>query len=256
MKIGIITDIHENVTMLERVLRLADSTRCDGLACLGDIAGYDSRFHNYHFDRSARQCVEMVRTNCRWVVPGNHDLFASHRLPSYSNGFVYPDTWFSLSPEDRRNRSAGRVWSFESEDPNDLGEEQKEYLNSLPEYEIVTLNGLKMLLSHYIFPDLTGSTTRYVERKHHMDDLWKFMDSHNVTFSLSGHSHKSHAYFSYYGSFSFMRAFHSVPNDTIHLGDDMTMLLLPPVTGGKGRTAFSVIDSETRILRLFHEKMI
>ena len=256
MKIGIITDIHENVTMLERVLRLADSTRCDELACLGDIAGYDSRFYNYHFTRSARRCVDMVRASCRWVVPGNHDLFASRRHPAWSNGFVYPEIWFSLSPAERRSISAGRVWSFDSEDPNDLGEEQKDYLNSLPEYEIVSLNGLKMLFSHYIFPDLTGSTTRHVERKHHMDDLWRFMDTHNVKFSLSGHSHKSHAYFSNRGSFSFVRAIHSVPNDTIHLGDDMTMILLPPVTGGKGRTAFSVIDSETRMLRLFHEKMI
>ncbi|MCU0378321.1 MAG: metallophosphatase family protein [Bacteroidales bacterium] len=256
MKIGIITDIHENVSMLERVLRMADSTRCDELACLGDITGYDSRFYNYHFARSARQCVDMIRANCRWVVPGNHDLFASQRFPSYSNGFVFPETWFTLSPAERRNRAAGRVWSFESEDPNDLGDMEKEYLKSLPEYEIVALNGLKMLLSHYIFPDLTGSTTRYVEKKRHLDDLWKFMDSRNLTYSLSGHSHKSHAYFSNRGSFSFVRAIHSVPNDTIHLGNEMTMLLLPPVTGGKGRTAFSVIDSEKRILRLFHEKMI
>jgi predicted phosphodiesterase len=255
MKIGIITDIHENVTMLEAVLRLAEAHGCDELACLGDIAGYDRRFYSYHFTRSAKRCVDLVRSNCRWVVAGNHDLFAASRFPSYSNGFSYPEMWFRMTPTERRKTSAGLVWSFDGEDLNDLDDEGRVYLNSLPEYAIGSVSGLILLFSHYVFPDLTGSTTRHVEKKHHMNELWKFMALHNVKFSLSGHSHKPYAYFSYSGSFSFLRAIHPVPNDRIHLGDDMTMLLLPPVTGGKGRTSFSIIDSETRMLCLIHEKV-
>jgi predicted phosphodiesterase len=256
MKIGIVTDIHENVTMLERVLKLAEIYKCDQLACLGDIAGYDNRFYNYHFTRSAKRCVDLVRSTCKWVVAGNHDLYASGRFPSYSNGFSYPESWFSMSPQERRKSSGGLVWSFEGEDINDLEEEDIFYLKSLPEYAVGAIDGLNILFSHYVFPDLTGSTTRYIERKHHMNELWKFMDLHTVKFSLSGHSHKSSAYFSNRGSLSFLRAMHPVPNDSIHLGDEMTMMLLPPVTGGKGRTAFSVIDSETRMLSLIHEKVI
>ncbi|MCK7533470.1 MAG: hypothetical protein MZV63_21775 [Marinilabiliales bacterium] len=105
------------------------------------------------------------------------------------------------------------MWSFDGEDPNDTSsEEQKEYLNSLPEYEIVSSNGLKMLFSHYIFPDLTGSTTRHVEAKTpYGRSLEIYGYPHNVKFSLSGHSHKSHACLSRQrGSFSFVRAIHSV----------------------------------------------
>ncbi len=256
MKIGIITDIHENVSMLEAVLRVADDQGCDELACLGDIAGYDSRFYNYHFRRSARQCVSLVRSNCRWVVAGNHDLHAASRLPSWSNGHRYPDHWFKMTPSERREASGGLVWSFEGEDPNDLGDEEIAYLNTIPEYEIVSENGMTLLLSHYVYPDFTGSTTRYVARQHHIKELWKFMHHHGVSFSLSGHSHKPFAYFSHRGPFSFVKALHPVPGDTIFLGHEMTMMLLPPLTGGNGRTSFSVIDTEMRMLYLMHEKVI
>lgn len=255
MKIGIITDIHENVSMLEAVLRLADANGCDELACLGDIAGYDRRFYNYHFRRSARQCVSLIKSNCRWVVAGNHDLFAASRLPSWSNGHRYPDHWFNLSPAERRDASAGLVWSFEGEDPNDLGEEELDYLNKIPEFVIVTENGMTLLLSHYVFPDFTGSTTRYVERQHHIKELWKYMHHHRINFSLSGHSHKPFAYFSHRGPLAFVKALHPVPGDKIFLGHEMTMILLPPLTGGNGRTSFSVIDTETGMLYLMHEKV-
>ncbi|MDZ7633362.1 MAG: metallophosphoesterase family protein [Bacteroidales bacterium] len=255
MKIGLITDIHENVTMLEAVLKMAETNRCDELACLGDIAGYDRRFYNYHFRRSARQCVALIRSACRWVVAGNHDLFAARRLPAWSNGFRHPENWFNMAPSARREASENLVWSFDGEDPNDLGDEEMAYLNLIPEYELVSENGLTLLLSHYICPDFTGSTTRHVAKQHHISELWKFMSHHAINYSLSGHSHKPFAYFSHRRSFSFLRAIHPVPNDTIYLGDEMAMILLPPVTGGNGRTSFSILDTETRMLYLKHEKV-
>jgi len=255
MKIGLITDIHENVTMLEAVLRMAETSRCDELACLGDIAGYDRRFYNYHFRRSARQCVSLIRSSCRWTVAGNHDLFAARRLPYWSNGYKYPEDWFELPASARREASEGLVWSFDGEDPNDLGDEEMEWLNEIPEYTVVSDNGITLLLSHYICPDFTGSTTRHVVKQHHISDLWKFMSHHGVQFSFSGHSHKPFAYFSHRRPFTFLRAIHPVPNDRIFLGHEMTMVLLPPVTGGNGRTSFSVFDTGTGILNLMHEKV-
>ncbi len=255
MRLGIITDIHENVTMLEAVLKLAEAYKCDELACLGDIAGYDRRFYNYHFHRSARQCLSLIRSNCHWVVAGNHDLFAANRFPGYSNGFKYPELWFQMTPAEKRNASGGLVWSFEGEDPNDLGEDDIAYLNAIPEYSIVSANGIRLLLSHYVFPDFTGSTTRYVAKQRHIGDLWKFMANNEIQFSLSGHSHKPIAYFSHRQSLSFLKAAHPVPGDSIFLGKEMTMILLPPLTGGNGRTSFSIIDTATRMLFLMHEKV-
>jgi predicted phosphodiesterase len=255
MRLGIITDIHENVTMLEAVLKLADVNRCDELACLGDIAGYDRRFYNYHFRRSASQCISIIRSNCRWVVAGNHDLFAAGRFPGYSNGYQYPESWFRMAPSERREASKGLVWSFEGEDRNDLGEDDIAYLNTIPEYSILSSNGVQLLLSHYVCPDFTGSTTVHVTKQHHIRDLWKFMTSNDLMFSLSGHSHKPFAYFSHRETLPFLKAFHPVPGDSIYLGNEMAMILLPPVTGGNGRTSFSMIDTDTGMLHIMHEKV-
>jgi len=255
MKLGIITDIHENVTMLEAVLKLAEANGCDELACLGDITGYDRRFYNYHFRRSARQCISLIRSNCRWVAAGNHDLNAANRLPSWSNGYKYPENWFQMTPSERRDSAAGSVWSYEGEEPNDLGEDEISYLKTIPEYVILSEGKATLLLSHYVCPDFTGSTTRYIEKYRHMNELWKFMSHHKILFSLSGHSHKPIAYFSHRGPIPFLRAVHPVPNDRIFLGDEMTMILLPPLTGGNGRTSFSVLDTDTGMLNLVHEKV-
>jgi len=255
MKLGIITDIHENVTMLEAVLKLAEASGCDELACLGDITGYDRRFYNYHFIKSASQCISLIRSNCRWVVAVNHDLFAANRLPSWSNGYNYPEQWFQMASSARRGASKGLVWSFEGEDPNDLGEEEISYLNTIPEYVILSEIKATLLLSHYVCPDFTGSTTLYIEKHRHLKELWKFMSHHKIMFSFSGHSHKPVAYFSHHGPIPFLRAVHPVPNDRIFLGHEMTMILLPPLTGGNGRTSFSVLDTDTGMLYLKHEKI-
>ena len=255
MKIAIITDIHENVVMLEAVIRKAEAMGCDELACLGDIAGYDHRFYNYPFLPSARQCVSMVRRNCRWVVAGNHDLFAAGKMPAYTNGFMYPDEWFRMPPAERKISSGGRVWSFDGEAPNDLGEEEKEYLDALPEYGIINEDGLNLLLSHYVCPDFTGSTTLYVEKQNHTRQLWEFMAQNKIDLSLSGHSHKPFAYIAHPRTFAFQSAVHPLPSDSIFLGSEKAMLLLPPVTTGNGRTSFSVLETGTRTLSVVHEKV-
>ena len=55
MKIGLITDIHENVEKLREAIKLADIQNCDELVCLGDIVGYDHRFYSFNISRSAKK---------------------------------------------------------------------------------------------------------------------------------------------------------------------------------------------------------
>ncbi len=250
MKIGIITDIHENTEMLKEALRLASSHRCDELVCLGDIAGYDRRFYKNAGNRSAKICLELIKSNCRWIVAGNHDLFAAGRFPSFSNGFVYPEQWFEMSPEERKSESGGKVWSYEFDDPNDLADDDLEFMKSLPEYIVASFNGVSYLFSHYIFPDLTGSTTQYFERSHQLRQVWEFMNLHHVKFSFSGHSHPIFAGFAYPNSTSFLKAFHSIPQINFNLGDEMVIISLPPITGERNRTGFSIIDTETMKLSI------
>lgn len=254
MRIGIITDIHENFTVLETALRLAETARCDYIACLGDIVGYDSRFTGWSFRRSASRCISLIKSNCQWVVAGNHDLFATSRPPSWANGFTYPDNWFRMTSAERTATSAGMVWTYDTEIPGDLNDDDLEYLRSLPEFLIIDESPPGILLSHYVCPDFTGSTTRTVMKQKHLDELWKFMNLQGIRFSLSGHFHKPHASFAHRHSLPFFRAIHSVPGERIFLGDDVTLVLLPPLTGVKGRTSFALLDTGSRILSLVHER--
>jgi predicted phosphodiesterase len=250
MRIGIVTDIHENTAMLSEALRQASVYKCDEIVCLGDIVGFDHRFYTYTPLHSAKGCLDLVRSSCRWIVPGNHDLFAAKRVPSYTNGFEYPENWFSMDLEDRRRISRGRIWTYDGETPNDLEEEDLIFLRSLPEYIILPFSGADCLFSHYIYPDFTGSTTQYIERNNHLTPLWDFLDRNKIIYSFSGHSHNHFAGLAYRGGRSFFKAIHSVPSQTINLGNEMVLILLPPVAGEKGRTGFSIIDSDSLKLEI------
>lgn len=246
MKIGIITDIHENAARLRTALSLAEAYGCEEIACLGDIAGYDRRFYRYPDARSAKECINLVRSNCRWIVAGNHDLFAARKIPAYSNGFEFPPDWFDLDPLRRKKVSKGKVWSHEYDETNDLEESDIEFIRSLPEFVIADAGGLSCIFSHYIYPDLSGSTTRYVERNFQTCLAWDFFEARNVTYSFSGHSHQIFAGFSYKGGGNLLKAVHSIPGKSFNLGNDPVIVILPPLSGEQGRSGFSLVDSESR----------
>jgi hypothetical protein len=240
--------------MLHEALRVAENERCDEIACLGDIAGFDRRFYRHELKRSARTCLSLIRANCRWIVAGNHDLAAASRFPVYTNGFSYPDDWYGLTPEEKRECAAGRVWTYEGDSPNDLGPEEVEFLNTLPEYINVRAEGADCLFSHYIFPDFTGSTTRYVEKNSQLRELWNFMDEIGSVYAFTGHSHAAFTGFAYRKnnslSLPFMKAVHALPHDTFNLGSEMMLSVLPALTGDEGRACFSIFDTGSLQLRV------
>jgi len=254
MRLGIITDIHENEEKLGNALKAAEANKCDELVCLGDIVGYDIRFYRYDSTRSAKKCLELIKTNFRWIAAGNHDLFMARRFPHYSDGFIYPDEWFNMSPVKRKEISSGKVWCYEGDLKGDLGEEELAFLRNLPEFIITSDPGVSCLFSHYIFPDLTGSTTRYVEKKYQLRDLWKFMGENEVCYSFSGHSHTLFTGFAYRGNGrragSYLKAINSIPSDNFYLGNETVMVLLPPLSGEPGKTGFTIFDTENRKLNI------
>ncbi|HUX96835.1 MAG TPA: metallophosphoesterase [Bacteroidales bacterium] len=250
MKLGIITDIHENISLLTDSLRLASEYKCDEIICLGDITGYDRRFYNYNSGRSARECLNLVRSACKWITAGNHDLFAARIFPVYSNGFKYPDNWFSLDIEQRNKLSSGKVWCYEGDDPNDLREEDIDYIKSIPEFIITDISGISCLFAHYLAPDYTGSTTVYIERESQMKHHWDIMIRNGVTYSFGGHSHNHHTGFAYISSGKFMKAFNSFHGDTFNIGNEITAVILPPLSGDKGRRGFSILDTNNLTLSI------
>ena len=251
MKIGLISDIHENIGLLSDSLKLASIYRCDEIACLGDITGYDRRFYDYDSKRSASQCLRLIKSTCKWVTLGNHDLFAARIFPTYSNGFRYPADWFSLPPETRKRLSAGMVWCFEGDEPNDLQDEDLEYLRSLPESIIIEEPGIRCLLAHYLAPDYTGSTTVYFERGNQLISHWKLLENHGIIYSFGGHSHNHMTGFAYRSEGRLRKAFNSFHSDIFNLGKEMTAVLLLPVSGEKGRRGFSVLDTDNYTLKIY-----
>jgi len=250
MKIGLITDIHENNLLLADALRLASAHKCDEIVCLGDIVGYDRRFYNYDSSRSGSECIRLVRENCKWVTAGNHDLFAARILPSYSNGFIYPDNWFSLDTAQRKYMSSGKVWCYEGDSPNDLTDYDIEYLRGIPEYIMTSDPGIPCLFSHYLAPDFTGSTTIYIERGRQLKHHWEVLGSNRIRLSFSGHSHNHFTGFAYRSANSLMKAIHSFSGDVFYLGKETTAIILPPLSGEKGRRGFSILDTSNLVIQI------
>ncbi len=62
---AIISDIHGNAAALKAVLAKGRELGVDEFCCLGDVVGYGA---------SMKECVDLVRNNCRYVIQGNHDL--------------------------------------------------------------------------------------------------------------------------------------------------------------------------------------
>jgi predicted phosphodiesterase len=250
MRIGIITDIHENETGLRDVMKKAELLKCDEIACLGDIAGFDTRFFKYADYRSASACVKIIRSACRWTVAGNHDLNAAGRIPSWSNGFEFPEDWFNRNGIEKKSVSAGKVWCYDFDAPNNLDDDDLEFLHGLPEFVTTDEPGISCLFSHYVFPDLTGSTTIYTERRNQMRGHWNFMDTHKTDFSFIGHSHNHFAGFAYRENGSFLKAFHSLHQESFWLGREPVVIMLPPLSGERGRTGFSILDTGSQTLNI------
>ncbi len=190
MILGIINDIHEDIDRLNVALQLFDKLGCDEIACLGDIVGYT--YPNFgHFEtRDASACVQAVKTNCRFVVAGNHDLHAVRKIPEFKAGFDYPENWFELDYFQRNYLANNEVWlNEENEFSPLLSHKDIEFLRSVPEFLTIDCGNSRILLSHYMFPDLSGSSRKYYELFGPIEGHLNFIRENDCTIGFSGHKH-------------------------------------------------------------------
>lgn len=210
MKLGLITDIHEQFASLGKVLTEAERMGCEELVCLGDIIGFDPDLYPSNGGRNGAGCVRLIKENCRWVVGGNHDR---------------------ERPDDGHN----------------LSEEDLAYLGFLPESLIIGTNESRILLSHYLYPDFTGSSMVFVRRLNQLNDLFDYMNQEKVGLAFAGHDHPAGVGFGYpsknrRGS-RFMKAFHYMPFRRYELDGQQVVCLLPALANRSGRPGFSVWDT-------------
>ena len=190
MKIGFISDIHEDIIRLRQAIALLEEHKCDKLICLGDSVGYSVPYYGYLKSRNAHDVLGVVRSKCDIVLAGNHDLFAAKKLPVYTAGFKYPKNWYQLSYAERMKRAEGKLYLYEHDDlPALLTEKEKTYLARLPEYLVRNFDGLKLFLSHYAYPDLIGTFTFEASEPAHVKEHFKFANKHGCHISISGHDH-------------------------------------------------------------------
>jgi hypothetical protein len=188
MRLGLINGIHEDIIRLEAAVELLEKQGCEAIACLGDLVGYSVPYYGFLASRNAHRVIELVRETCAYVVAGNHDLFAVRRLPRQQAIFDYPADWYSLDFFTRQALAQGRVFLYDDELPAHLTPEDEAYLAGLPEYLAVEADGLKLLLSHYAYPDLTGNSPLFDPAEAgQIDQHLAFMARHGCWLGLSGH---------------------------------------------------------------------
>lgn len=190
MKLGFITDIHEDVQNLEKAFSILSNEKCDTVICLGDIVGFTIPFYRYIQTRDAEECVRLVRENCSVVVTGNHDLYAVKKIPQHKFGFNYTADWYELEYEMRAKKAKNRIWLYEdSELKCNLSEGAKEYLRNLKEIEIRKYDNINFLFSHFCYPDFSGSAIYFPREPFHLTRHFDYMKNNNCRVSFSGHGH-------------------------------------------------------------------
>lgn len=249
MKIGIITDIHEDVAGLEKALKLLEKYQCDEIACLGDIVGFHPAFYSHIEKRSALGCLNLIRQHCKWIVAGNHDLFAakstgSQKILDFNLGLVHFLSDFNQSYE-----GFSESWvSYEGELPSDLDEKAMQFILDLPHGIIPDLSGFRCMFSHYVFPDLTGSTLNFIKLGKELNLLRNFLTAHNLNISFTGHVHPTSLGIGFpkkiTGARKYRPAIRQKPFSTLAIHPEQTLIILPGIAGNRQHCGFSILDTE------------
>lgn len=186
---GFVSDIHEDIKSLEKAFRILDKLNCDEVICLGDISGYSSPYLRYENKRDASGCLRIVKENCSVIIPGNHDLYACRKIPENNHGFEYPADWYDLDFAERKSLAGNSIWLYENEEETNYTDEDKEFIKGLPEMVIKENDRFRILLSHHLYPDLTGSSMRLLPDRNLELSHLEFMKENDCRLSFFGHNH-------------------------------------------------------------------
>ncbi len=239
MKLGFVSDIHEDVISLKKGFDALHREHCDQIICLGDIIGFSNPYYPYTKTKDANACIDLIREHCTIVVPGNHDLFAVGRIPAYKAGIEYPDNWFNMELGVRMHFMKGKIWFYENEVTPELTETNKQYLNALPEHQILTTDDGNILLTHFLYPDVSGSLTKRIDDIYDYRNHFLFMRKNSCKLSFAGHMHKE--------GFEVVniRGVSEFGFTKKRLRMTESFIGLPPVAGGTNKNGVTVFDTRS-----------
>lgn len=244
MRLAIISDIHEDILSLKKIIKKIEKSGYDQLICLGDISGFSVPFYKYIKTRNAHECLSLLREKDSIIVPGNHDCHAARIVPGNSEIFQFPENWYDLDYRQRLELGKNEIWLHEEDDLNPLyTPEDIEFLKSLPEFYVLNNNGLKILFSHYVYPNLSGFKKGFYSTVNEFMPHFKFMEDNDCTFSFNGHAHINGMYTVSKEHFRHYRY------KKIRLKSLPACIGVPPVTKHLNRRGFCKFDMEESLLR-------
>jgi len=243
MKIGIVSDIHEDVISLTRALQIMEKERCDQVVSLGDIVGFDNGYYGAARVQDAEECIRLLKENCSLSIAGNHDLFAIKKLPEYKSRFDYPSHWYSIPLGERQRMGKGKIWDYShAEDQIQLSDVSRSYLSRLPEFAILEYHGIRILFSHHLYPDLSGSLRKMPSWAPNIWPHLKWMKRQGSHIGISGHIHIE-------GTLSgTWFHLHSSLNNQFSLNGRRTWITCPPLTQGGVSSGLMIIDLESGLV--------
>ncbi len=246
MRIAIISDIHEDIRSLRKIIRKIEGTGYDRLVCLGDISGFSVPYYKYQASRSAHDCLSLLREKNAIIVPGNHDYHAARKVPKHAPAFEFPGDWYALEYGQRKLLAKDMVWLHEENDLNPLYTlEDIQYLRGLPEYHVMKdAGGKDLLFSHYVWPNLSGFVKGFYTSPLEYEKHFGFMTSLNCNISFTGHAHVR-GYSLAFGRYVAHHRFGSR-----RLATFPACVGIPPVTRHKKRSGFCIFDTASIHLRV------
>lgn len=196
MKVWIIADLHEDIIRTKEAISLLKEQNCDKIVCLWDLIGIAVPYYGYMKSRNWSEVIKIIKENCDIVLAGNHDLFTTKKLPT-SGEFNYPENWYSLDYPTKVKLADGKVWLHEEDELYPLiTDEEKQYINSLPEFIIEEIDGIKILFSHRIYPDFAWTTKFKAQELKDYEKNFAFMKENNCVINFAGHAHRKRYSFS------------------------------------------------------------
>jgi len=227
VRLAILSDIHEDYETLLKILRKAEARGFDKLICLGDISGFSLPWYSYEKSRNAAACLALLREKCDIIIAGNHDIYAAGRDPEL--------------PVEIKDQE---TWQHELDLDPGYSEEDISFLASLPFFAILPTPAGNILLSHYVYPNLSGYVKGLYYKEKDFQEHFTFMKEHECNLGITGHGHPR-------GFFRInSRGFKHYRYQGTRISSFPSLIIIPPATRQENQSSFCIFDSNSLRLQM------
>lgn len=169
MRIGIISDVHSNIDALKAVYQEFTQQHVDKIICCGDIIGLGAH------PEECIQFIQSIQPQILSIVRGNHENYLLKELPVYDhNDPTKPQIPEPILDLFRWNHSR-------------ISQSSVNYLNNLPNQEIIKVEGVKIYNSHYPISPTGGYMPFYIRPD--LRQCKKIFANVDADIFLFGHTH-------------------------------------------------------------------